>query len=33
MTVSVEHDIIDGAPAVRALAKLTKLVERGFGLL
>lgn len=32
MTVSVDHDIIDGAPAVRALARLTKLVETGFGL-
>jgi pyruvate/2-oxoglutarate dehydrogenase complex dihydrolipoamide acyltransferase (E2) component len=32
MTASVDHDIIDGAPAVRALSKLTKLVERGFGL-
>jgi pyruvate/2-oxoglutarate dehydrogenase complex dihydrolipoamide acyltransferase (E2) component len=32
MTVSVDHDVIDGAPAVRALAKLTKLIERGHGL-
>lgn len=32
ITVSVDHDIIDGAPAVRALSKLSKLVERGFGL-
>ncbi len=32
MTVAVDHDVIDGAPAVRALSKLTKLVERGFGL-
>ncbi len=32
MTVSVDHDVIDGAPAVRALAKLTKLIETGFGL-
>lgn len=32
ITVSVDHDVIDGAPAVRALSKLTKLVEKGFGL-
>lgn len=32
MTVAVDHDVIDGAPAARALSKLTKLVERGFGL-
>jgi len=32
VTVLVDHDIIDGAPAVRALAKLTKLVESGYGL-
>ena len=32
MTASVDHDIIDGAPAVRALSKLTKLVECGYGL-
>lgn len=32
MTVLVDHDIIDGAPAVRALSKLTKMIENGFGL-
>lgn len=32
VTVLVDHDVIDGAPAVRALSKLTKLVEKGFGL-
>ncbi|MCL6571942.1 MAG: 2-oxo acid dehydrogenase subunit E2 [Bacillus sp. (in: Bacteria)] len=32
MTVLVDHDIIDGAPAVRALSKLTELVESGYGL-
>ncbi|MDD3656732.1 MAG: 2-oxo acid dehydrogenase subunit E2 [Atribacterota bacterium] len=31
VTVLVDHDIIDGAPAVRALSKLTRLVERGYG--
>lgn len=33
VTASVDHDVIDGAPAVRALAKLTKLVESGYGLI
>lgn len=32
VTVAVDHDVIDGAPAIRALTKLTRLVERGFGL-
>lgn len=32
MTVAVDHDIIDGAPAVRALSKLTDLIEHGYGL-
>lgn len=32
VTVLVDHDIIDGAPAVRALSRLTKLVESGYGL-
>ena len=32
MTVLVDHDVIDGAPAVRALSKLTKMVESGYGL-
>ena len=32
MTVLVDHDVIDGAPAVRALSRLTELVEDGFGL-
>ncbi|SFH25903.1 2-oxoacid dehydrogenases acyltransferase (catalytic domain) [Desulfotomaculum arcticum] len=32
ITVLVDHDVIDGAPAVRALSKLTKLVEGGYGL-
>lgn len=33
MTVLIDHDIIDGAPAVRVLLKLNELVESGFGLL
>lgn len=32
LTASVDHDVIDGAPAVRAMSRLTKLVEGGFGL-
>lgn len=32
ITVLIDHDIIDGAPAVRALSKLTKLVESGYGI-
>lgn len=32
MTVLIDHDIIDGAPAVRALSKLTQMIENGFGL-
>jgi pyruvate/2-oxoglutarate dehydrogenase complex dihydrolipoamide acyltransferase (E2) component len=32
VTVLVDHDVIDGAPAVRALSKLTRLVESGYGL-
>lgn len=32
MTVLVDHDIIDGAPAVRALSKLTQMIESGYGL-
>ncbi|WP_281168122.1 2-oxo acid dehydrogenase subunit E2 [Desulfoscipio gibsoniae] len=32
VTVLVDHDVVDGAPAIRALSKLTKLVERGYGL-
>ncbi|MEA4923767.1 MAG: 2-oxo acid dehydrogenase subunit E2 [Syntrophomonadaceae bacterium] len=32
VTVLVDHDVIDGAPAVRALSKLTRLVESGCGL-
>ncbi len=32
MTALIDHDIIDGAPAVRALSKLTQMIENGFGL-
>lgn len=32
VTALVDHDVIDGAEAVRVLAKLTKMVENGYGL-
>lgn len=32
ITVSADHDVIDGAPAVRILSKLTNLMEKGYGL-
>ncbi len=32
MTVLVDHDVVDGAPAVRALSRLTRHIESGFGL-
>ncbi|PKO19292.1 MAG: dehydrogenase [Chloroflexi bacterium HGW-Chloroflexi-10] len=32
VTVSIDHDVIDGAPAARFIQKLKKLVESGYGL-
>jgi len=32
MTALVDHDVIDGAPAVRVLSNLSKMIESGFGL-
>lgn len=32
MTATVDHDVIDGAPAARTLSRLAILVESGFGL-
>jgi pyruvate/2-oxoglutarate dehydrogenase complex dihydrolipoamide acyltransferase (E2) component len=32
VTASVDHDVIDGVPAVKALGKLAELVEKGWGL-
>lgn len=32
LTASVDHDVVDGVPAVRALSKLTDLIEKGYGL-
>jgi hypothetical protein len=32
MTILIDHDVIDGAPATRFVARLTDLIESGFGL-
>jgi pyruvate/2-oxoglutarate dehydrogenase complex dihydrolipoamide acyltransferase (E2) component len=32
LTVLIDHDIVDGAPAVRPLSRLTKMIESGSGL-
>ncbi len=32
LTILADHDVIDGAPAVRALSRLTKIIESGYGL-
>jgi pyruvate/2-oxoglutarate dehydrogenase complex dihydrolipoamide acyltransferase (E2) component len=32
MTVSVDHDIVDGAPAARFVNELRELIESGYGL-
>lgn len=32
MTVLLDHDIVDGAPAARFIARLAELVEKGYGL-
>ncbi len=32
LTIAVDHDVIDGAPALRALSKLGLLMEEGYGL-
>jgi pyruvate/2-oxoglutarate dehydrogenase complex dihydrolipoamide acyltransferase (E2) component len=32
MTILIDHDVIDGAPATRFVARLTELIEGGFGL-
>ncbi len=33
LTVSLDHDSIDGAPAARFVTRLKELIESGFGLL
>ncbi len=30
LTVLVDHDVVDGAPAVRALTSLSRMIERGY---
>lgn len=32
MTILVDHDVIDGAPAIRVLTKLVDYIEKGYGL-
>lgn len=32
LTVLADHDVVDGAPAARALARLTELMTQGYGL-
>jgi hypothetical protein len=32
MTISFDHDIIDGAPAARFAERLKELIESGYGL-
>jgi len=33
LTVLADHDVIDGAPAVRIISKLSKMIESGYGLI
>ena len=33
MTISMDHDIIDGAPATRFASRLKELIESGYGLI
>lgn len=33
MTILVDHDVVDGAPATRFAARLAELVENGYGLI
>jgi pyruvate/2-oxoglutarate dehydrogenase complex dihydrolipoamide acyltransferase (E2) component len=33
LTISLDHDIIDGAPAARFAARLKALIECGYGLI
>jgi pyruvate/2-oxoglutarate dehydrogenase complex dihydrolipoamide acyltransferase (E2) component len=32
MTILIDHDVMDGAPAARFVAGLTDLIERGYAL-
>jgi pyruvate/2-oxoglutarate dehydrogenase complex dihydrolipoamide acyltransferase (E2) component len=33
LTVSIDHDIVDGAPAARFVRRLTALIEHGEGII
>jgi pyruvate/2-oxoglutarate dehydrogenase complex dihydrolipoamide acyltransferase (E2) component len=33
LTLSFDHDIIDGAPAARFVARLKEMIERGYGVI
>ncbi len=33
LTVLADHDVVDGAPAARALARLVSMLEKGYGLI
>ena len=33
MTVSIDHDVVDGAPAARFVQSLRTLLEAGYGLI
>lgn len=33
VTVTINHDVIDGVPAMKLLSKLTKMIESGYGLI
>jgi pyruvate/2-oxoglutarate dehydrogenase complex dihydrolipoamide acyltransferase (E2) component len=32
LTVTFDHDVVDGAPATRFVRRLVELIERGYGL-
>jgi len=32
LTISFDHDVVDGAPAARAFVRLAEKIERGYGL-
>jgi pyruvate/2-oxoglutarate dehydrogenase complex dihydrolipoamide acyltransferase (E2) component len=32
VTIVIDHDVIDGAPAARFIVRLTELMKSGFGL-
>jgi pyruvate/2-oxoglutarate dehydrogenase complex dihydrolipoamide acyltransferase (E2) component len=33
MTIELDHDIIDGAPAARFVTRLIELIQNGYGLI